>query len=153
MQSPLGGRLPLRAANVAQEAAVPRSAAKAAPGGHADASLALRPTAAHLPAAATPAPPAPAPEKRWTVTDFDIGKPLGRGKFGNVYLAREKQSKYIVALKVLFKARPHPQQQRQAASAAAARGRRGVRQGSGSDAQTFWLSAFHHRRASCNRAT
>ena len=25
------------------------------------------------------------------------------GKFGNVYLAREKRSKYIVALKVLFK--------------------------------------------------
>ena len=37
------------------------------------------------------------------LSDFDIGKPLGRGKFGNVYLAREKQSKYIVALKVLFK--------------------------------------------------
>lgn len=29
-------------------------------------------------------------EKRWSLTDFDIGKPLGRGKFGNVYLAREK---------------------------------------------------------------
>ncbi|MCO5567844.1 hypothetical protein L7F22_021540 [Adiantum nelumboides] len=41
--------------------------------------------------------------KHWTISDFDIGKPLGRGKFGNVYLAREKQSKYIVALKVLFK--------------------------------------------------
>ena len=37
---------------------------------------------------------------RWTIDDFDIGKPLGKGKFGNVYLAREKQSKYIVALKV-----------------------------------------------------
>ena len=37
------------------------------------------------------------------LSDFDIGKPLGRGKFGNVYLAREKRSKYIVALKVLFK--------------------------------------------------
>jgi len=35
--------------------------------------------------------------------DFDIGRPLGKGKFGNVYLAREKASKYIVALKVLFK--------------------------------------------------
>jgi len=42
-------------------------------------------------------------EKRWTLDDFDIGKPLGRGKFGNVYLAREKQSKYVVALKVLYK--------------------------------------------------
>merc|ERR1711865_734698 len=44
-----------------------------------------------------------APGKRWSLADFDIGKPLGRGKFGNVYLAREKKSKYIVALKVLFK--------------------------------------------------
>jgi len=42
-------------------------------------------------------------EKRWSLNDFDIGKPLGKGKFGNVYLAREKQSKFIVALKVLFK--------------------------------------------------
>merc|ERR1712242_44887 len=40
---------------------------------------------------------------RWTLEDFDIGRPLGKGKFGNVYLAREKRSKYIVALKVLFK--------------------------------------------------
>jgi len=39
----------------------------------------------------------------WELSDFDIGKPLGRGKFGNVYLAREKKSHYIVALKVLFK--------------------------------------------------
>ena len=38
--------------------------------------------------------------KKWSLEDFDIGKPLGKGKFGNVYLAREKQSKYIVALKV-----------------------------------------------------
>jgi aurora kinase A len=35
--------------------------------------------------------------------DFDIGRPLGKGKFGNVYLARERQSKFILALKVLFK--------------------------------------------------
>jgi aurora kinase A len=40
---------------------------------------------------------------RWKLEDFDIGRPLGKGKFGNVYLAREKGSKYIVALKVLFK--------------------------------------------------
>lgn len=44
-----------------------------------------------------------APAKSWELSDFDIGKPLGRGKFGNVYLAREKKSHYIVALKVLFK--------------------------------------------------
>lgn len=40
---------------------------------------------------------------KWILSDFDIGKPLGKGKFGNVYLAREKKSKFIVALKVLFK--------------------------------------------------
>jgi serine/threonine protein kinase len=31
--------------------------------------------------------------------DFEIGKPLGRGKFGDVYLARERKSKFIVAIK------------------------------------------------------
>eukprot|EP00871_Galdieria_phlegrea_P000432 jgi/Galph1/138/GphlegSOOS_G4872.1 len=41
--------------------------------------------------------------KRWSLNDFDIGKPLGRGKFGNVYLAREKVTEFVVALKVLFK--------------------------------------------------
>jgi len=41
--------------------------------------------------------------RRWTLTDFEIGRPLGKGKFGNVYLAREKKSRYIIALKVLFK--------------------------------------------------
>ncbi|CAL4061024.1 unnamed protein product, partial [Meganyctiphanes norvegica] len=41
--------------------------------------------------------------RRWGLEDFEIGRPLGKGKFGNVYLAREKNSKFIVALKVLFK--------------------------------------------------
>ena len=41
--------------------------------------------------------------RQWRLSDFDIGKPLGKGKFGNVYLAREKRTKYIVALKVLDK--------------------------------------------------
>ena len=41
--------------------------------------------------------------KQWSLSDFEIGKPLGRGKFGCVYLAREKASKYIVAIKVLQK--------------------------------------------------
>lgn len=41
--------------------------------------------------------------QRWTLNDFEIGKPLGRGKFGKVYLARERRTKYIVALKVLSK--------------------------------------------------
>mmetsp|Transcript_13947 Transcript_13947/g.22784 ORF Transcript_13947/g.22784 Transcript_13947/m.22784 type:complete len:348 (-) Transcript_13947:62-1105(-) len=43
------------------------------------------------------------PTKRWNLKDFDIGKKLGSGKFGNVYLARERVSGYIVALKVLHK--------------------------------------------------
>lgn len=47
--------------------------------------------------------PSSAPARSWQLNDFDIGKPLGRGKFGNVYLARERSSQYIVALKVLFK--------------------------------------------------
>lgn len=42
-------------------------------------------------------------KKQWTLECFDIGKQLGKGKFGNVYLAREKSTKFIVALKVLFK--------------------------------------------------
>ncbi|KAH0787591.1 Aurora kinase A [Histomonas meleagridis] len=41
--------------------------------------------------------------KRWTLDDFEIGRPLGTGKFGRVYLAREKRTHYIVALKVLYK--------------------------------------------------
>lgn len=40
---------------------------------------------------------------RWSLDNFDIARPLGKGKFGNVYLARERSSKWILALKVLFK--------------------------------------------------
>ena len=40
---------------------------------------------------------------KWTIDSFEIGKPLGRGKFGHVYLAREKTSRFIVALKVLHR--------------------------------------------------
>lgn len=39
----------------------------------------------------------------WSLDDFELGVPLGRGKFGRVYLAREKSTKYMVALKVLYK--------------------------------------------------
>mmetsp|Transcript_21284 Transcript_21284/g.58482 ORF Transcript_21284/g.58482 Transcript_21284/m.58482 type:complete len:303 (-) Transcript_21284:419-1327(-) len=42
-------------------------------------------------------------KRQWSLNDFDIGKPLGTGKFGKVYLAREKKSHFIVALKVLYK--------------------------------------------------
>ena len=41
--------------------------------------------------------------KRWQLSDFEVGKALGRGKYGVVFLAREKRTKYVVALKVLYK--------------------------------------------------
>ena len=37
------------------------------------------------------------------MSDFELGKQLGRGKFGNVFIAREKRSGFIVALKVMQK--------------------------------------------------
>jgi serine/threonine protein kinase len=42
-------------------------------------------------------------QRRWGLSDFEMGKPLGRGKFGMVYQAREKSTGTIVALKVLSK--------------------------------------------------
>lgn len=43
------------------------------------------------------------PPRTFTIEDFEVGRPLGKGKFGNVYLARERTSRFVVALKVLFK--------------------------------------------------
>ncbi|XP_069313042.1 aurora kinase C-like [Eulemur rufifrons] len=51
---------------------------------------------------ATP-PLSNAVRRRFTIDEFDIGPPLGKGKFGNVYLARLKENHFTVALKVLFK--------------------------------------------------
>ncbi|POS83454.1 threonine protein kinase [Erysiphe pulchra] len=45
----------------------------------------------------------PAPTKQFHLGMFEIGKPLGKGKFGRVYLARERSSGFICALKVLHK--------------------------------------------------
>ena len=50
-----------------------------------------------------PETPSKLPPRQWSLKDFEIGKPLGRGKFGDVYLAREKKSKYIVAIKAIKK--------------------------------------------------
>ena len=47
--------------------------------------------------------PKPAGTTVWSLADFDIGKPLRRGKFGNVYLGREKSTQAVIALKVIFK--------------------------------------------------
>ena len=35
-----------------------------------------------------------------SLDDFQIGRPLGKGKFGSVYLARDKETGVLVALKV-----------------------------------------------------
>lgn len=42
-----------------------------------------------------------ASQHRWTLADFEIGKRLGRGKFGKVYCSREKKSNYVCAVKVM----------------------------------------------------
>jgi len=43
------------------------------------------------------------PDYKWSLDDFDLGSRLGRGKFGRVFIAREKQTGYVVALKTLVK--------------------------------------------------
>ncbi|KAG5651848.1 Serine/threonine-protein kinase ark1 [Sphagnurus paluster] len=44
------------------------------------------------------------PTREWHLRDFDLGRPLGKGKFGRVYMVRTKaEPKYIVALKTLMK--------------------------------------------------
>jgi aurora kinase len=45
-------------------------------------------------------PPAP---RQFHLGMFEIGKPLGKGKFGRVYLAKERANGFICALKVLHK--------------------------------------------------
>jgi serine/threonine protein kinase len=47
--------------------------------------------------------PSGAAGRRFTLHDFDIGKPLGKGKFGSVYTARERESGVVVALKSIKK--------------------------------------------------
>jgi serine/threonine protein kinase len=41
--------------------------------------------------------------REWKLKDFQMGRALGKGKFGNVYLARQRETQCDVALKVLFK--------------------------------------------------
>ncbi|KAJ3449118.1 serine/threonine-protein kinase ial-related [Anaeramoeba flamelloides] len=42
-------------------------------------------------------------QKNWKRQDFDIGKKIGEGKLGSIYLARERKSNRLIALKVLPK--------------------------------------------------
>lgn len=41
--------------------------------------------------------------RQWSLKDFDIGRQLGKGRFGSVYLAREIESKFVVAIKAVYK--------------------------------------------------
>ncbi|KAG9315673.1 kinase-like domain-containing protein [Chiua virens] len=44
------------------------------------------------------------PTREWNLNAFDIGRPLGKGKFGRVYMIRTKvEPRYILALKCLYK--------------------------------------------------
>lgn len=43
--------------------------------------------------------------KEWSINNFQIGRHLSRGKYGHVYLVREKQTKLILALKRLTKSK------------------------------------------------
>lgn len=43
------------------------------------------------------------PVRRWKPSDFELGKRLGKGKFGRVYCVREKKSGFVCALKVMSK--------------------------------------------------
>ncbi|KAK6420275.1 spindle assembly checkpoint kinase, partial [Oleoguttula sp. CCFEE 5521] len=45
----------------------------------------------------------PTPPKAFHLGMFEIGKPLGKGKFGRVYLARTRSTGFVCALKVLHK--------------------------------------------------
>ncbi|CAH8550481.1 unnamed protein product [Schistosoma rodhaini] len=44
-------------------------------------------------------------KSKWTIDDLDIGRKLGEGRFGSVHLAREKASRFVIALKILLKPR------------------------------------------------
>ena len=46
---------------------------------------------------------APSAPKQWHLGMFEVGKPLGKGKFGRVYLAKERSTGFVCALKVLHK--------------------------------------------------
>ncbi|KAG9231103.1 threonine protein kinase [Amylocarpus encephaloides] len=45
----------------------------------------------------------PVAPKQFHLGMFEIGRPLGKGKFGRVYLARERKTGFVCALKVLYK--------------------------------------------------
>ena len=47
----------------------------------------------------------PKEPRQLTTKDFEVGRPLGTGKFGHVYLCRDVVAKCPVAMKVLYYSR------------------------------------------------
>lgn len=47
----------------------------------------------------------PLPKRSQLIQGFEFGKVLGRGKFGEVYLARHVQTGFVVAIKKLNKSK------------------------------------------------
>jgi aurora kinase len=43
--------------------------------------------------------------KEWSLDDFEIGDKLGKGAFGDVFIAREKQLGFMCVLKKMSKKR------------------------------------------------
>lgn len=43
------------------------------------------------------------PRKNWKFSDFELGRKLGKGKFGKVYCVREKETGFVCAMKVISK--------------------------------------------------
>ena len=41
------------------------------------------------------------PTKKWSMADFDVTAEIGKGAYGEVYLARRKQDNLEVAIKAL----------------------------------------------------
>lgn len=44
-------------------------------------------------------------QRFWTIDDFDVGSVIGEGRFGKVFIAREKKSKFLCVLKILQKSK------------------------------------------------
>ena len=80
------------------------STSEATPAHHFTHSHALTSLSTSSPSSASPtSSPSPFPRlsSSLSLSHFDIGRKLGSGKYGHVYLAREKQTHFIVALKQL----------------------------------------------------
>ena len=63
----------------------------------------LRPPPAQAPNPALRPPLKVFNPSKWSLKDFQIGRPLGTGMFGHVYLARERRSKFPCVLKRMSK--------------------------------------------------